>query len=148
MVHPFIQYAHCRELMLALVFKEFMFCRTCACTWYYFKIYVGCPCLEHFYGIKTPSFDMSYISSKLIVQNHRLQSSTLLHFEIHNFWFRIFLLGIFLIYISNAIPKVPHTLPPTPLPTHSHFLALALPCTGTYKVCKSNGPLFPVMEIC
>jgi hypothetical protein len=23
-----------------------------------------------------------------------------------------FLLGIFLIYISNAIPKVPHTLPP------------------------------------
>jgi hypothetical protein len=36
-----------------------------------------------------------------------------------------FLLGIFFIYISNAIPKVPHTLPaPTPLPTHSHFLAL------------------------
>jgi hypothetical protein len=32
------------------------------------------------------------------------------------------LLGIFFIYISNAIPKVPHTLPPTPLPTHSHFL--------------------------
>jgi hypothetical protein len=28
---------------------------------------------------------------------------------------KIFLLGIFLIYISNAIPKVPHTLPP-PLP--------------------------------
>jgi hypothetical protein len=29
----------------------------------------------------------------------------------------IFLLGIFLIYISNAIPKVPHTLPPNS-PTH------------------------------
>jgi hypothetical protein len=27
---------------------------------------------------------------------------------------KIFLLGIFLIYISNAIPKVPHTLPPLP----------------------------------
>jgi hypothetical protein len=27
---------------------------------------------------------------------------------------KIFLLGIFLIYISNAIPKVPYTLPPTP----------------------------------
>jgi hypothetical protein len=40
------------------------------------------------------------------------------------FFLKIFLLGIFLIYISNAIPKVPHTLPPTPLPTHSHFLAL------------------------
>jgi hypothetical protein len=36
-------------------------------------------------------------------------------------------LGIFFIYISNAILKVPHTLPPTPLPTHSHFLALAFP---------------------
>ena len=30
-------------------------------------------------------------------------------------------------------------------PTHSHFLALAFPCTGAYKVCKSNGPLFPMM---
>jgi hypothetical protein len=62
------------------------------------------------------------------------------------FWYscvflKIFLLGIFLIYISNAIPKVPHTHPPTPLPTHSPFLALAFPCTGAYKVCKSNGPL-------
>jgi hypothetical protein len=35
--------------------------------------------------------------------------------------------------------------PPTPLPTHSPFLALAFPCTGAYKVCKSNGPLFAVM---
>jgi hypothetical protein len=35
--------------------------------------------------------------------------------------------------------------PPTPLPTHSHFLALAFPCTGAYKVCLTNGPLFPVM---
>jgi hypothetical protein len=35
--------------------------------------------------------------------------------------------------------------PPTPLPTHSPFLALAFPCTGAYKVCKSNGPLFQVM---
>ena len=58
-----------------------------------------------------------------------------------------YLLRIFLNDISNAIPKVPHTLrlPPTSLPTHSHFLALAFPCTGAYKVCNSNGPLFPVM---
>jgi hypothetical protein len=61
------------------------------------------------------------------------------------FLFKIFLLGIFLIYISNVIPKVTHTLPPNPLPTHSHFLALAFPCTGAYKACKSNGSLFPVM---
>jgi hypothetical protein len=66
-------------------------------------------------------------------------------FYTSNFFLKIFLLRIFLNYISNAIPKVPHTLPTTPLPTHSHFLALAFPCTGAYKVCKSNGPLFPVI---
>ena len=55
------------------------------------------------------------------------------------------LLGIFFIYISNAIPKVPHTLCPTPLPTHSHFFALAFPCTELYEVCKTIGPLFPMM---
>jgi hypothetical protein len=53
-----------------------------------------------------------------------------------------FLLGIFFIYISNAIPKVP---PPNPLPTHSHFLALAFPRTEAYKVCKTKRPLFPMM---
>ena len=30
-------------------------------------------------------------------------------------------------------------------PTHSHFLALTFPCTEAYKVCKTNGPLFPLM---
>jgi hypothetical protein len=38
-----------------------------------------------------------------------------------------FLLGIFLIYISNAIPKVPHTLPATPRPTHSNFFGPGIP---------------------
>ena len=61
------------------------------------------------------------------------------------YFLKYFLLHIFLNYISNDIPKVPHTLPPTSLPTHSHFLALAVPCTGAYKVCLSGGPLFPVM---
>jgi hypothetical protein len=32
--------------------------------------------------------------------------------------------------------------PPTCSPTHSHFLALVFPCTGAYKVCRTNGPLF------
>jgi hypothetical protein len=41
----------------------------------------------------------------------------------------------------QCYPKGPHTHPPNPLPTHSPFLALAFPCTGAYKVCKSNGPL-------
>jgi hypothetical protein len=48
------------------------------------------------------------------------------------YFFSNFLLDIFFIYISNAIPKVPYTLPPTPLPTHSHFLDLVFPCTGAY----------------
>jgi hypothetical protein len=30
-----------------------------------------------------------------------------------------------------------------PLPTHSHFLALAFPCTGAYKVCKTKGASLP-----
>jgi hypothetical protein len=38
-----------------------------------------------------------------------------------------FLLRIFLNYISNAIPKVPHTLPPNSLPTHSHFFGPGVP---------------------
>ena len=33
-------------------------------------------------------------------------------------FFKHILLGIFLNYISNAIPKVPHTLPPPFSPTH------------------------------
>jgi hypothetical protein len=62
-------------------------------------------------------------------------------------FFPNFLLDIFFSYISNAITKVPYTLPPhaTLLPTHSHFLALAFPCTGAYQVCKTKGPLFPMM---
>jgi hypothetical protein len=45
------------------------------------------------------------------------------------FFFSFVLLGIYFIYISNAIPKVLHMLPDPLPPTHSHFLALALPCT-------------------
>ena len=58
---------------------------------------------------------------------------------------KIFLLGIFFIYISSAILKVPHALPTTSLSTHSHFLALVFPCTEAYKVCTTNGLLFPLM---
>jgi hypothetical protein len=61
--------------------------------------------------------------------------------------FILFLLGIFLVYIFNAIPKVRHTHPPNPLPTHSPVLALGFPCTGAYTVCKSTGPLFAVTSV-
>jgi hypothetical protein len=46
---------------------------------------------------------------------------------IYLFIFKYLLLHIFLTYISNAIPKVPHTLPPTSLPTHSHFFGPGVP---------------------
>jgi hypothetical protein len=81
--------------------------------------------------------------SLLYKQNQSLQFVPQPYF----FFFFQFLLGIFFIYISNAIPKVPYTLPPppAPLPTHSHFLALVFPCNGAYKVYKTKGPLFPMM---
>jgi hypothetical protein len=53
-----------------------------------------------------------------------------------------FLITYFLQLHFQCYPKSP---PPTPLPTHSHILALAFPCTGAYNVCLTNGPLFPVM---
>jgi hypothetical protein len=51
------------------------------------------------------------------------------------------LLDISFIYISNAIPKVPYTLPPNPAPqpTHTPFLPLVFPYTGEYNLCKTKG---------
>jgi hypothetical protein len=41
---------------------------------------------------------------------------------------KIFLLGIYLIYISNVIPKVPHIFPPLPyLPTVLGHIKFASP---------------------
>jgi hypothetical protein len=56
------------------------------------------------------------------------------------------LLGIYFIYISNAIPKVthtfPHLFPHPPTPTSWPW---RYPCTEAYKVYRTNGPLFPLM---
>jgi hypothetical protein len=44
------------------------------------------------------------------------------------FFLFIYLLRIFLNYIANAIPKVPHTLPPPHSPTHpSPFFGPGVP---------------------
>jgi hypothetical protein len=59
------------------------------------------------------------------------------------FW--AFLIRYFLHLHFQCYPKSPHTPPPPPTTTHSLFLALAFPCTEAYKVCKTNGPLFPMM---
>ena len=62
------------------------------------------------------------------------------------FCFFFFLIGYLFHLYFQCYPKSPlHAPPPTPLPTHFHFLALAFPCTGAYKVCNTKGPLFPVM---
>jgi hypothetical protein len=94
-------------------------------------------------GIKKVGFgSLPRLSAKFHLKEER--KLLLLFFFL--FLLLFYLLGIFFIYISNAIPKVPDTLPtPTPLPTHSHFLALAFPCTKAYKVCKNNVSFFPLM---
>jgi hypothetical protein len=78
----------------------------------------------------------------LCVNSPYLSFSTLSHFHFHFFFYYYY------VFSSITFPMLSQkspTHPPTPLPTHSHFLALAFPCTGAYKVCLSNGPLFPVM---
>jgi hypothetical protein len=55
------------------------------------------------------------------------------------------ILDIFFIYISNAILKVPYTLPLALHPYLPTPTSWPCPCTGTYKVCKTKGPLFPMM---
>ena len=58
-----------------------------------------------------------------------------------------FLLDIFFIYISNAIPfpsflsKIPYTLslPPAPQPTHSQLPGPGIPLTVAYNICKTKG---------
>jgi hypothetical protein len=70
----------------------------------------------------------------LIYRTHKVEKKNPL------FFLRKFLLAISFIYISNAIPKAPYTLPgPAPQPTHSHFLVLAFPCTGEYDLRKTKG---------
>jgi hypothetical protein len=61
------------------------------------------------------------------------------------FFFPFFIRYLAHLHFQCYTKSPPYPPTPTPLPTHSPFLALAFPCTGAYKVCKSNGPLFPVM---
>jgi hypothetical protein len=71
------------------------------------------------------------------------------HEGISSFFKKFFLFPIFIGYFLHlhfkCYPESPLYPPPAPLPTHSHFLALAFPCTGAYKVYKTKGPLFPMM---
>jgi hypothetical protein len=55
------------------------------------------------------------------------------------FYFLFFLLGIFLVYIFNAIPKVPHTLPPIPYPTTPPFWPWRSPVLGHIRFASPMG---------
>jgi hypothetical protein len=61
-------------------------------------------------------------------------------------FFKKFVLDIFFIYISNTVPRVPYTLPPTSSLTHTlPLFGPGIPLYGAYKDFKTNGPLFPMM---
>jgi hypothetical protein len=61
----------------------------------------------------------------------------------------LFLNIFYYVFSSITFPmlsqKSPIPSPPLPYPPIPIFLALVFPCTEAYKVCVSNGPLFPVM---
>jgi hypothetical protein len=55
------------------------------------------------------------------------------------FFFHFFIGYLAHLHFQCYTKSPPYPPTPTPLPTHSPFLALAFPCTGAYKVCMSNG---------
>jgi hypothetical protein len=71
--------------------------------------------------------------------------SFLFFFFLETFFFHFFIRYLAHLHFQCYTKSPPYPPTPTPLPAHSPFLALAFPCTGAYKVCVSNGPLFPVM---
>jgi hypothetical protein len=74
--------------------------------------------------------------------SNKLFLNEVLLFFFH-FFIRYFLYLHFKCYPESSLYPPPH---PAPLPTHSHFLALVFPCTGVYKVYKTKGSLFSMME--
>jgi hypothetical protein len=65
------------------------------------------------------------------------------HFTYFFSYFKnFFKLGIFLIYISNAIPKVPHTHPPLPYPPTTPFRPWRSPVLGHIKFASPMGLSF------
>jgi hypothetical protein len=69
------------------------------------------------------------LGNEHITRDSRLSvlSSVLPQLYLHNFFFFQFLLGIYFIYISNAIPKVSYTLLPAPITHPLSLLALVFP---------------------
>jgi hypothetical protein len=62
----------------------------------------------------------------------------------YSFSFFFLLIRYFLHLHFQCYPISPPTSPQSH-PPHYHFLAITLPCTEAYKVCKTKWPLFSLM---
>jgi hypothetical protein len=111
-------------------------------------------CATHTFSLLTLSIFLqsSLLESRRTAHRVREDEMFFTKYPISNKWLlpseiiAFFLIRNFPCLHFQCYPKgPPYPPPPNPLPTHSPFLALAFPCTGAYKVCKSNGPLFAVM---
>jgi hypothetical protein len=80
-------------------------------------------------------FDASALPMLIIL----LMSNTLLpKFFFFKIFFPFFIRYLAHLHFQCYTKSPPYPPTPTPLPTHSPFLALVFPCTGAYKVCCPN----------
>jgi hypothetical protein len=117
-----------------------------------------CPCLQSYSEVwekrqsgrrkhQCMHQTFSPCSHFLYFLSHQLQLKWILEISSYLifFFFPFFIRYLAHFHFQCYTKSPPYPPTPTPLPAHSPFLALAFPCTGAYKVCVSNGPLFPVM---
>jgi hypothetical protein len=98
-------------------------------------------CINHSLSVKNRTFQaVDRFLWKVLLLNLAIASTAL-----KLFFFPFFIRYLAYLHFQCYTKSPPYPPTPTPLPTHSPFLALAFPCTGVYKVYVSNGPLFPVM---
>jgi hypothetical protein len=77
----------------------------------------------------------------LVAKIHLLIGTTVSELQLSFFFYYVFSSITFPVLSQKSLkPSPPLPYPPIPI-----LLALVFPCTGAYKVCKSNVPLFPVM---
>jgi hypothetical protein len=89
------------------------------------------------------SNEMITIEEMEVVFNNNNKQSNFYIFLNYILFIIIFYLGIFLIYISNAIPKVPHTLPPPfPYPPTPTFWPWCSPVLGHIEFASPMGLSF------
>jgi hypothetical protein len=122
-----------------------------------FLVYLSCKLLylwPNSWHVFTFLYEQWEIKLNLVFGNYNLNFSIILILNVFSSMtieiFVCFFFPFFIRYLAHlhfqCYTKCPPNSPtPTPLPAHSPSLALAFPCSGAYKVCVSNGPLFPVM---